>query len=274
MRWLGQSYSQGFNRHHNRVGPLFQGRFKSVPVDPNGWVVELSVYVHLNPQRIAGLGLGKDDNKRESEGVGEKPDVKVVDRRLQELRRYPWSSYRYYGGYCKPVEWLKMETILKSFGKTGKERHQGYRRLVRERLKQGTEESELEALREAVALGSASFVEKLKNQFKGGVGRETSGRRKLAQAVDLETIIRSVEAMKGEKRSEWLTRHGDQGKWMVLHLARHRAGMTLKALGERIGGMDYAAVSMGIRRFERRLIENRKLKQQFNRIVSMLELKT
>ena len=274
MRWLGQSYSQEFNRHHNRVGPLFQGRFKSVPVDPNGWGVELSVYVHLNPLRIARLGLGKLDNKRESEGKGEKPDVKVVNRRLQELRRYRWSSYRYYGGYCKSVEWLKMETILKSFGKTGKVRHQGYRHLVRERLKRGTEESELERLRDEVALGSASFVEKLKHQFGGGVGRETSGRRKLAQTVDLETIIRCIEEMKGEKRTEWLTRHGDQGKWMVLHLARHRAGMTLRSLGDRIGGMDYAAVSMGIRRFEKRLKENRGLKRQFDRIVRTLKVKT
>lgn len=50
--------------------------------------------------------------------------------------------------------------------------------------------------------------------------------------------------------------------------------MTLKALGDRIGGMDYAAVSMGIRRFERRLIMERELKQQFNRIVRMLDVKT
>ena len=30
IHWLGVSYSVWFNRRHNRVGPLFQGRFKSV----------------------------------------------------------------------------------------------------------------------------------------------------------------------------------------------------------------------------------------------------
>lgn len=273
MRWLGQSYTQGFNRRHDRVGPLFQGRFKSVPVDPEGWVVELSVYVHLNPLRITRLGLGKLENKRESEGLGAKPDTKMVDRRLQELRRYPWSSYRYFAGYYKSVDWLRMDVILGSFGKTAKERHQGYRRLVKERLKRGAEESELEHLREEIALGSAEFVEELKQRFERGMSRETSGKRKMVQPLELETIISCVEELKGAERGEWLKRHGDDGKWMVLHVARHRTGLTLRELGEAMGGMDYVAVSMGIRRFDKKLQENKALKKRFGRVVKKLHVK-
>jgi len=33
MQWLNVSYSIWHNRRHDRVGPLFQGRFKNVPVE-------------------------------------------------------------------------------------------------------------------------------------------------------------------------------------------------------------------------------------------------
>ena len=31
MQWLNVSYGVWYNRRHDRAGPLFQGRFKSVP---------------------------------------------------------------------------------------------------------------------------------------------------------------------------------------------------------------------------------------------------
>ena len=34
LQWLNVSYSQGFNRRHRRSGHLFQGRFKSILIDP------------------------------------------------------------------------------------------------------------------------------------------------------------------------------------------------------------------------------------------------
>src|ERR1043165_1951802 len=57
-QWLNVSYSVWFNRRHRRSGHLFQGRFKSVLVDPTQWGVELSRYVHLNPVRTGRMGLG------------------------------------------------------------------------------------------------------------------------------------------------------------------------------------------------------------------------
>jgi len=42
MQWLQTSYSMGFNRRHGRVGPLFEGRFKAILVDPLSWGLELS----------------------------------------------------------------------------------------------------------------------------------------------------------------------------------------------------------------------------------------
>ena len=52
MQWLNVSYRVWFNRRHHRSGHLLQGRFKAVLVDFEGWGLELTRYVHLNPVRM------------------------------------------------------------------------------------------------------------------------------------------------------------------------------------------------------------------------------
>lgn len=42
-------YSMYFNKRHDRVGPLFQGRFKAVLVNEEPYLLHLSRYIHLNP---------------------------------------------------------------------------------------------------------------------------------------------------------------------------------------------------------------------------------
>ncbi|MBI3956265.1 transposase [Candidatus Gottesmanbacteria bacterium] len=43
------SYSKYFNIKHDRIGPLFQGPFKSVRVESEEQLIHLSRYIHLNP---------------------------------------------------------------------------------------------------------------------------------------------------------------------------------------------------------------------------------
>lgn len=54
------SYSKYFNKKYERVGALFQDRFKTEHVNKNEYLLWLSAYIHLNP-RIA--NLVKDDLK-------------------------------------------------------------------------------------------------------------------------------------------------------------------------------------------------------------------
>src|SRR5436309_3424459 len=42
MQWLQTSYSMWFNRKRGRVGPLFQGRYKALVVEPQSWGLEVS----------------------------------------------------------------------------------------------------------------------------------------------------------------------------------------------------------------------------------------
>ena len=96
----------------------------------------------------------------------------------------------------------------------------------------------------------------------------------MGRALGLDVIMEAVEEVKGTPREEWLRRHGDDGKWMILKLARHRTGMTLGELGEAIGGMDYAAVSMGIKRYEKKLERNRSPKKLYEKLAEKLQVKT
>ena len=54
MRDLNGNYSQAFNRRHERVGHLFQGRYRSILIDSHGYLPHVIRYVVMNPVR-AGL---------------------------------------------------------------------------------------------------------------------------------------------------------------------------------------------------------------------------
>jgi putative transposase len=56
MRQLNGIYTQSFNRRHNRVGHLFQGRFKAIRVERESHLLELCRYIVLNPLRVKGSG--------------------------------------------------------------------------------------------------------------------------------------------------------------------------------------------------------------------------
>ena len=49
MKKLLGWYATYFNKRHDRVGGLFQGRFKSYLIDNDTYFLEVSRYIHLNP---------------------------------------------------------------------------------------------------------------------------------------------------------------------------------------------------------------------------------
>jgi putative transposase len=49
MRQLNGVYTQAYNRRYLKTGHLFQGRYKSILVDEDNYLLELSRYIVLNP---------------------------------------------------------------------------------------------------------------------------------------------------------------------------------------------------------------------------------
>jgi len=72
MHHLSVSYSMYFNRRYDRIGHLFQGRFKAKLITINEYLLHVSRYIHLNPLKL------------------------ICD--TATLEDYPWSSYSEYIG--------------------------------------------------------------------------------------------------------------------------------------------------------------------------------
>lgn len=52
MEKLITAYAKYFNKKHDRVGPLFQSRFKARHIDRDEYLKYLFAYIHLNPVKL------------------------------------------------------------------------------------------------------------------------------------------------------------------------------------------------------------------------------
>lgn len=258
IQWLNISYAVWVNRRRERVGPLMQGRFKSIPVENSAWAYELSLYVHLNPVMRKVRGLGKRDKAAESMGLVV-PDPQTVTARLAELRQYRWSSYRAYAGYSESPAWLRTLDILHRASRKPAQRVERYRADIQQRLTKGVEPLRTERLADGFALGTEAFRERIRQACKGG--REIAGSGRLRPRVSFKELVEFIEKLRGEDFGIFMTRRGDWARPLLLWALRRYSGMSLKAVGEAVGGMDYTAVAMAIKRFEDRSGKEPNLRQ-------------
>ena len=90
MQYLNGSYTSYFNRRHRRVGHLFQGRFRGHLIEEEGYFLEVSRYIHLNPVR-----------------------ARLVGRPEQ----WPWGSYPGYHQERRALDWVTYAAVLGEFGR-------------------------------------------------------------------------------------------------------------------------------------------------------------
>jgi len=105
MRQLNGRYTQTYNRRHERVGHLFQGRFTAILVEKEAHLLELCRYVVLNPVRA---------------------------HMVPHPRQWVWSSYRGTVGDTKAPDWLTTDWILAQFGTRAGPARERYRNFVAE----------------------------------------------------------------------------------------------------------------------------------------------
>lgn len=84
MRQLNGVYTQRFNRRHDKVGHVFQGRFKAILVDRDAYLMQVCRYVELNPVRA---------------------------KMVAAPENWAWSSYRANTGAVPAPEWLDVESL-------------------------------------------------------------------------------------------------------------------------------------------------------------------
>jgi REP element-mobilizing transposase RayT len=105
MRRVLTGYAVSFNRRHQRVGHLFQNRFKSILVEEEAYFLQLVRYLHLNPLR-----------------------ARLVSD-LNALDRYPWSGHAALMGNEECL-WQDTEYVLRQFGQRVGEARRRYREFV------------------------------------------------------------------------------------------------------------------------------------------------
>jgi putative transposase len=268
MQWFHGSYSAWYNAKHARVGPLFQGRYRAVPVEDGAWAYTLSLYVHLNPLRIAGLGL--DQRGRVAEAKGWRlPTPEQVTERLARLRAYEWSSYRAYAGYEPAPAWLTTDPLLERAHRTPERRRAAYRQEARGMLSHGVNPSRVERLRDAVAIGSAAFAERIRRLAAAKSLDGIGGKRELRRRVPVERVRRATEVLMGEPWQAFRDRYGNWGCALFLWGTRRLCGLTLREAGRQAGGMHFSTVSTAIRRLEQRARAEIPLREWQTRLLKM-----
>lgn len=138
MRQLNGVYTQASNRRHQRVGHLFQGRFKAILVDSDAYLLELTRYIVLNPVRA---------------NMVKKPSD------------WPWSSYRACVGMAPPPPWLAVDGLLAQFAKRRSLAQQHYAQFVAEGINAASPWSNLKG---QVFLGNEQFVLRMQAHRQAG----------------------------------------------------------------------------------------------------------
>lgn len=106
MQKLGTGYTMYFNKLRERVGPLFQGKFKAVLVDEEAHFLHLPYYIHLNP---LDLKFPEWRNYGGSTSLDWKGATKF-------LEKYRWSSYLDYIGKKNFPSVTQREFLTEFFG--------------------------------------------------------------------------------------------------------------------------------------------------------------
>ena len=254
MRHFLVTYTVRFNRRNGRSGHVFQGRFKSILVDEDEYLLPLSRYIHLNPIRTSQF---KD------------ADYKTI---AEYLKNYPWSTFP---GYCflrKRNKNIDYDWFLSTyFGEdTAKGRRQ-CRQYVYNAI-EGEIENPFEEVVHQSILGAQDFVDWVRQKLPRQGQREVPSLTKLQQHISVERIIGEV-AKKGNAQAEDLRDRKTKLKdlrQMAMELSYRYSNYKQKEIGS-IFGVDYSTVSQSRARLKTKLKSSRKLKKQFDQLLKQID---
>lgn len=215
LRHLNGIYSQAFNRRYQRVGHLFQGRFRALLVDKETYLLAVCRYVVLNPVR-AGL--------------------------VSHPQAWWWSSYRATAGKEAIPEWLTVEWVLSHFGRGRTHAQRVYRRFVAEGIAQP--DSPWTDVRGQIYLGGEAFVERMARLSHDKEAEEIPLPQRDPSVPSMEQVLEQVARAYGQSVEDLVrpTARPSEAGQLAIYGARRVARSSLKEVGRRFG-LSYAEVS-------------------------------
>lgn len=246
MQWSGLAYTRRFNLLHSRSGHLFQGRFKSIIVQNDAYLIGLSCYIHRNPLR-AGI--------------------------VKRLAEYSWSSYASYAYGRKFPEWLKTDLVLSQF--RGPNKNKAYREKVQNYAK---EEKKLwEDLRHGLILGSKKYVDKIRSAYlPEKLNNEIPQQRELSKSIDpIARLTETAQLFDCDliqfKRMPRIS-NADRDNRDLLLLSVWKTGVLTNVEIGNVFGMTYSSVSRIVTSIKLRMKRDHSLKERFNQIYSLIKM--
>ena len=241
-------YTVYYNLRHGSCGHLMQGRFKSVVVEGDRYLLRLSRYIHLNPVHVRAI-----ERKPEAE-------------RIAYLRGYPWSSYREYAGLDKPAGWVETSPLLALVTGRGSVSTR-YRKYVESVIGDGDPEFVEEMEKSPIAIGDEAFVRRVESWYAAlaasGKRREDVVLRRCREFESVESVIADLCGKLGVAEIAVLRsrRDGTDRGIVALALIR-RCGLTQRDAAVRLGLTSGSAVGYLVRKVKSCAKRDSALRQQ------------
>jgi putative transposase len=247
MQWFGVTYTNRFNSLNSHSGHLFQGRFKSMIVQNDAYLLRLSYYIHRNPVR-AGM--------------------------VERLSAYRWSSYANYAYKKKRPDWLNTELLLSQFINVI-DPHRAYRQAAQKYSKE--EHLLWEELRHGFILGSKQFVETIKAGYlPADPHKEIPHQKKVARDMDLAVLLEKAAralgvALERFKNSGKVSGQDVLDRDLLLYLVWLHGHQTNQQIGD-LFGLTYSAVSRRISIFKNLILRDNQVKKKLGQIKSIIKM--
>lgn len=224
MRHLDGVYTQKINRRYSLEGSLLRGRFKSILVERESYLLALVRYVHRNPLK-AGLEAS--------------------------LGTYPWTSYPAYSGMQEAPPWLYREVVLNEFASDKTKALEAFKKFIREKSTNDNLEKRLDGPRWPAILGNDFFRDWAKKRFfedppKKGVEEEVPQLKELTPDISLEELLQIVSKTAGLSVESILkVRRGRENfaRRAFIYLARKNSRIFLREIAEKLGSLGTSSIS-------------------------------
>jgi REP element-mobilizing transposase RayT len=227
MRHIDGVYTQRFNRFNGFEGPLFRGRFKSVLVDADAYLLQLTRYIHRNPVR-ANLS--------------------------RTIESYPWSSHKGYLSSETKWGWLFKDVVFSMLTEKKNEQIHRYKEFMH------AEDNEtfiglMNRKQWSPMIGSEKFIEKIKRNFFSEKGYiETPQAKELSPGFE-RINIEVCQLYKVDQVILFTSKRGEFNKPrnVAIYLARRLRRGTLEEIGKFFGIEKYSSVSSIVERIKNHL---------------------
>jgi REP element-mobilizing transposase RayT len=248
MQWLGTTYTRKFNNRHDRSGHLFQGRYKSILVENDQYLLHLSCYIHRNPIR-AGI--------------------------ISRLADYPWSSYLSYGYARKTPKWLDTSLILNLMTNSRTDPHLEYR----EKVQQYSDETKniWEDVENGLIYGSEDFVTDIRSRFLSeDKNPELPQCNQIAKTITTRELLNNAAAalnfdLKAAATGKRVTPEDKDKRDLLIFLLWESGRLTNKEIGSYFG-LTYSSVSRRVAKTRKRLPQENELNNTFEKLKSLIKV--